>query len=223
MSDRLRILITGFGPFPGAPFNPTAPLVARLLRLRRPALNDVERFGHIFPVTYQNVDNELPELLASCRPHALLMFGLATRTRHVRIETRARNAVTMLWPDAGHARPRKGSIAGGIDALMFGPHTAKLLRTAVGTGIDARTSRDAGSYLCNYLSWRAIEATHRDGGPRLAAFVHIPLFPRRSSQRRNTAHRIAFEEMVDAGEAVLMEMVKLARQAVLHSAHPERH
>jgi pyroglutamyl-peptidase len=151
------------------------------------------------------------------------MFGLATRTRHVRIETRARNAVTMLWPDAGRARPRKGSIASGIDGLMFGPHTAKLLRAAVGTGIDARTSRDAGSYLCNYLSWRAIEATHRDGGPSLAAFVHIPPFPRGASQRRNTAHRIAFEEMVDAGEAVLMEMVKLARQAVLRPAPAERH
>ena len=28
MSEKLRILITGFGPFPGAPFNPTMPLVA---------------------------------------------------------------------------------------------------------------------------------------------------------------------------------------------------
>ncbi|MFZ2160315.1 MAG: pyroglutamyl-peptidase I, partial [Bradyrhizobium sp.] len=37
MSEKLRILITGFGPFPGAPHNPTQPLVARLLRLRRPA------------------------------------------------------------------------------------------------------------------------------------------------------------------------------------------
>jgi pyroglutamyl-peptidase len=221
--DRLRILITGFGPFPGAPFNPTGPLVARLLRLRRPALDGVERFGHIFPVTYRNVDHELPELLASCRPHALLMFGLATRTRHVRIETRARNAVTLLWPDAGRVRPRKGSIAGGIDALMFGPHTAKLLRAAVGTGIDARASRNAGSYLCNYLSWRAIEVTHRDGGPGLAAFVHVPLFPRGALQQKNAPHRIAFEEMVGAGEAMLVEMVKLTRQALLRPANPEQH
>jgi pyroglutamyl-peptidase len=219
VSDRLRILITGFGPFPGAPFNPTKLLVARLLRLRRPALSDVERFGHIFRVTYRNVDRELPELLAAHRPHALLMFGLATRTQHVRIETRARNAVTMLWPDAGRVRPRKGSIAGGNDGLMFGPHTAKLLRAAVTTGIDARASRDAGSYLCNYLSWRAIEASKRDGGPRLAAFVHVPLFPRGASQRRNPAHRITFEEMVDAGEAMLVEMAKLARKAMLREPY----
>src|ERR1700681_4770226 len=171
---KLRILITGFGPFPGAPFNPTQPLVARLLGLRRPAFSDVELSGHIFPVTYKAVDRELPELVAKRRPQALLMFGLANRTPYVRIETRARNAVTMLWPDADHTRLRKGSISGGADALMFGPHTARLLRAADSTGVDARASRDAGSYLCNYLSWRAIEATRRDDGPALAAFVHIP-------------------------------------------------
>src|SRR5258705_356163 len=103
MTHPLRILVTGFGPFPGAPFNPTQPLVARLLRLRRPAFRDVELIGHIFHVTYSTVDRELPELIARHRPHALLMFGLADRTAHVRIETRARNAVTMLWPDAGEA------------------------------------------------------------------------------------------------------------------------
>ena len=212
MSGKLRILITGFGPFPGAPYNPTQPLVARLLRLRRPAFTDVEFSGHIFPVTYKAVDRELPLVLAEHRPHALLMFGLASRTAHVRVETRARNAVTMLWPDAAQPRSRKGSIAGGADAKMFGPHTAKLLRAAVGTGLDARASRDAGSYLCNYLSWRAIEAVDADSGPRLAAFVHVPLLARDGASRRKGMPRITLEELVDAGEAMLLEMVRLARR-----------
>jgi pyroglutamyl-peptidase len=216
MSDKLRILITGFGPFPGAPYNPTQPLVARLLRLRRPALGDVELSGHIFPVTYKAVDRQLPEMLAKHRPQALLMFGLASRTPFVRIETRARNAVTTLWPDADHTRVRKGSIAGGADAMTFGTHTAKLLRAAVGTGIDARASRDAGSYLCNYLSWRAIEATCGDSGPRLAAFVHVPPLARDGArQRKGAARRVTLEELVDAGEAMLLEMVRLARRAAL--------
>jgi pyroglutamyl-peptidase len=212
LSDNPRILITGFGPFPGAPFNPTEPLVARLLSLRRPALADVELSGHIFPVTYNAVDRELPQLLAKQRPHALLMFGLASRTAHVRIKTRARNAVTTLWPDAAQTRTRKGSIASGADAMMFGPHTAKILRAALGTGVDARASRDAGSYLCNYLSWRAIEATCRGAGPRLAAFVHVPLLARDGLSRHTGA--ITLEQLVDAGEAMLLEMVKLTRRAV---------
>jgi pyroglutamyl-peptidase len=213
MSKPLRILITGFGPFPGAPFNPTMALVARLLRLRRPALGDVELTEHIFPVTYKAVDRELPEMLKQHRPHALLMFGLASRTPYVRIETRARNAVTTLWPDADHAQVRKGSIAPDAVAMMFGPHTAKLLRAALATGVDVRASRDAGSYLCNYLSWRAIEATHNADGPVLAAFVHIPPVARDGGSPRKGRHRITPEQLVDAGEAVLMEMVKLTTQA----------
>lgn len=212
MSGRLRILLTGFGPFPGAPYNPTQPLVARLSRLRRPAFDDVELASHIFPVTYAAVDRQLPEVLAKVKPDALLMFGLAARTPYLRIETRARNAVTMLWPDAANTRSSKRGIDAKADAMMFGPHTARLLRAARLTGIDARPSRDAGAYLCNYLSWRAIERVKSGGGPRLAAFIHIPLLARGNAARLKGAPRITLEELVDAGEAMLMEMVQLARK-----------
>ena len=215
---KLHILVTGFEPFPGAPYNPTQPLVARLTKLRRPALDDVELSGHIFPVTYSAVDRQLPELLKRYKPDAMLMFGLAARTSFLRIETRARNAVTMLWPDADHTRMRKGSIAGGAEAMNFGPHTERLLRAALATGIDARNSNNAGSYLCNYLSWRAIEATDRDEGPHLAAFIHIPLLARDGAPQQKGSSRITLDQLTDAGEAMLMEMIKLARSAVRESA-----
>jgi pyroglutamyl-peptidase len=218
LTNKLRILITGFGPFPGAPFNPTMPLVKRLTQLRRPAFGDVELISHIFHVTYSTVDRELPRLIAQHRPQALLMFGLADRTAHLRIETRARNAVTTLFPDADRNRARKGSIASGVDALTFGPHTAKLLRAAASTGVDARASRDAGSYLCNYLSWRAIEATDKDNGPALAAFAHVPPLARGGASQRKGATRITLEELVDAGEAMLLELVRLTRQAAREHA-----
>ncbi|MET0222662.1 MAG: pyroglutamyl-peptidase I [Tardiphaga sp.] len=205
-TDPLRILITGFGPFPGAPVNPTQSLVARLAALRRPALADVTRIAHIFDVTYATVDRDLPQLIARHRPDALLMFGLAARTPFVRIESRARNAVTLLWPDAGHTAVRRGSIVPGAHAMQFGPHTTRLLRAARGTGVDVRASRDAGRYLCNYLSWRAIEAVQRPGGPKLAAFVHIPLLARDAASSRMT-----LDEVTRAGEAVLLETLRLAR------------
>ena len=142
------------------------------------------------------------------------MFGLASRTPYVRIETRARNAVTTLWPDADHTRVRKGSIAPDADAMMFGPHTAKLLRAALATGVDVRASRDAGSYLCNYLSWRAIEAVsaaqcRRTSSRRLRACAT----GRRATPARNAsaAHHVTPEQLVDAGEAVLLEMVRSAK------------
>ncbi|MGF6431942.1 MULTISPECIES: pyroglutamyl-peptidase I [Bradyrhizobium] len=212
MSGRLRILVTGFGPFPGAPFNPTMPLVKRLTALRRPAFDDIALSSHIFDVTYAAVDRELPELIAQHRPQALLMFGLAGRTNYLRIESRARNAVTTRFPDAGRQHARKGSIEGGADARMFGPQAEKLLRAALATGIDARASRDAGSYLCNYLSWRAIEAVNGDNDLRLAQFIHVPPLAHDGTAAPGKSS-ITLEALVDAGEAMLMELVKLTRQA----------
>lgn len=214
MRERLRILVTGFRSFPGAPYNPTEKLVERLLRLRRPALEDIERIGHIFPVTYSAVDQELPALIATHRPDALLMFGLAARTPHVRIETRARNTVTQIWPDADHTQVRARTIASTTESTRrFGPHTMRLLRVAQDAGVVTKSSLSAGYYLCNYLSWRAIEAVHEPNGPRLAAFIHIPLVPRGTAiVRKGTSDRVTFEQLVDAGEAMLMETARLARR-----------
>lgn len=204
MSDRpLRILVTGFGPFPGAPRNPTQALVAWLARLRRPALADVAVIGHVFPVSYAAVDLQLPDLLARHQPHALLMFGLASRTPHLRIETRARNTLTTRWPDRDGRYNTHGAIVIGEDAMAFDPHTRRLLRAVQASGVEAKLSRDAGSYLCNYLCWRALEAARAGTGPRLAAFVHVPpVAPGPATAA----------ELTKAGEALLLQMTALARR-----------
>jgi pyroglutamyl-peptidase len=214
MGGAPRILITGFRPFPGAPYNPTEKLVERLLRLRRPAFENIERIGHVFPVTYAAIDRELPELIVRHRPDALLMFGLATRTPFIRIETRARNAVTQIWPDAAHTAVRSRMIVPGTASTRrFGPHTQRLLRAARATGIDARASLNAGAYLCNYLSWRAIEATRIPGGSRLAAFIHVPLVPRDAWSCR---YGMTLENLVETGEALLVETARLVRSRTDH-------
>lgn len=209
----LRVLLTGFGPFPGAPFNPTEQLVKRLTRLRRPAFSNIQRTSHIFTVTYGDVDRDLARLLADHRPDILLMFGLAARTPYLRVETRARNAISTIWPDAGHTRIGVGKIAPGhVDELMFGPHTGKLLRAAIQTGVPSRLSRDAGRYLCNYLCWRAIEACAITTKPPLTAFIHVPLTPRgATSQRKKAKGRVTMDDLVTAADAILFEMVRTAR------------
>lgn len=211
MTGNIRALVTGFGSFPGAPYNPTQRLVERLVRLPRPAFANAERFGHVFPVSYRAVDAQLPALLARHEPDVLLMFGLATRTPHVRIETRARNAITQLWPDADHAAVVSRTIDPTAPATRrFGPHTRRLLQAAKATGIDVRSSINAGAYLCNYLSWRAIEAAGQH--PRalpLAAFIHVPNLPR--DARSGKPGAISFEQLVDAGEVMLGALIQRAR------------
>lgn len=207
----LRALLTGFEAFPGAPYNPTPALIESLARLRRPALADVKIATHVFPVTYAAVDRELPSLLAREKPDILLMFGLAGRTPYVRIETRARNAVTTLWPDAGGRRAIKSAVIvpEGPAALNFGPFTAELFRRARATKVPVRASRDAGRYLCNYLSWRALEAAARGDAPRLTAFVHVPNVPRGAGTQGGC---VTAQDLTKIGAELVLSLVALARR-----------
>src|SRR5271166_25355 len=206
----LTVLITGFGPFPGAPFNPTEPLVRELARRPHPAFANVRRLAHVFRVSYEAVDRDLPALLASERPDALIMFGLAVRAKHVRIETRARNALTRALPDVGGRLPLSGTIlAGGPAALPLRTPAQRLLMAARATGLPVALSRDAGHYLCNYLCWRAAE-TARASAPRVTSFIHVPAV---HGTPIHWPHRPPFslDELVAAGQAIVRAAVAAAR------------
>jgi pyroglutamyl-peptidase len=170
------ILITGFGPFPRAPFNPTETLVRRLAREGRPALGGIALVIHVFRTSYAAVDRELPGLLRAHKPDALLMFGLAARTPHLRIETAARNAVAPRADIDRNAPPRRIIAPGQPGRLPLRTPAARLLSAARAARVPARLSRDAGRYVCNYLCWRAAEAG--DDGPQITAFIHVPLVRR---------------------------------------------
>lgn len=202
------ILITGFGRFPGAPFNPSGPLARAVARRRRPAFADTRRVLHIFETSYAAVDRDLPKLLAKHKPDIVLMFGLAGRTSYVRIETRARNARSILFPDVTGYRPDARTIASGKPAIRGPAPFARLLGAARATGTAARLSRDAGRYLCNYVYWRALEAS-RSGTP-LAQFIHVPWVPivkRRPGRKRRMSHAV----LVRAGEALLRALIAAHR------------
>jgi len=204
------VLITGFGPFPGAPFNPTQALARRLAARRRPALADVDRVAHVFRTSYAAVDAELPRLIAKHRPDVLLMFGLAGGTPHLRIETRARNAASLLVPDAGGGKLRAASIrTGGPAALAGRAPFQRMVNAARCVRVKARLSRNAGSYLCNYVYWRGIEASSRNRPVPVVAFVHVPGV-RRVSKAPGARRRLTLSDLARAGEAVLLALVAAA-------------
>jgi len=225
------ILITGFGRFPGSPVNPSGPVATRLASCRRPAFTEMRRVAHVFATRYDAVDGELPALLAREKPDIIIMFGVAARTHRVRIEERARNRIALL-PDAGGYRPPQHIIAPHRDALRNPLPTARLVKAARAAGVTAAPSRNAGTYLCNYIYWRALEATARPGGPRFVIFVHLPPIgltrrPKRrlqnrrykrrrpakqraEKQRTGTRRAARLNDLVRAGEAILVGMVSLA-------------
>lgn len=198
------VLITGFGPFPGAPFNPTGLLIERLSRMRRPALAGVTIVPHVFQTSYEAVDRELPKLIASHKPDALLMFGLAPRAKTLRIETRARNALAFLPDVSGQSLRRHTIVKGGPSALALPARARHLFAASRTARIPLVVSRDAGRYLCNYLCWRAAEAA-MENGPRLAAFVHFPPVARKVS-RKGKKRRLTVDDLSRSAACFLLAM-----------------
>ena len=85
------------------------------------------------------------------------MFGLAARTPYVRIETQARNTVSFS-PDAGGRVRLVRCIGRGAPAALGGRAPfRRLVTVARAARVPTQLSRNAGSYLCNYVYWRGIE------------------------------------------------------------------
>ncbi len=210
----MRVVLAGFGPFPGAPFNPSGVLARRLARRRRPAFASLTRHAHVFATSYAAVDRDLPALFAE-EPEIVLLFGLAARRRHVCIETRARNAVSVLFPDANRYRPADSVIApGGPNARYGRAPFARLVGAIRAAKVPARASRDAGRYLCNYIYWRALEQAKNQGPP--VVFVHIPAMshnprPRHRAGQRKKRRPPSFANLVAAAERLLIALAAASR------------
>jgi pyroglutamyl-peptidase len=209
-----RVLITGFGAFPGVRFNPTARLARQLAVMQRPGLVNVVRIAHVFQTSYAAVERALPALLAEVRPDVVLLFGVATRTPYLRVETRALNHRSALFADAGGRRPTTRAITPRAPIAVRGnaPHH-RLAIAARRAGVPARLSHDAGSYLCNYVYWRTLELT---GWNRpLVQFIHVPTVRR---EPRSVAHgrSVTLDDLTRAGAKMLMELVAAARNRVSH-------
>lgn len=168
--SRPRLLLTGFGPFPGAPRNPTAEVVARLAERGVGDRLGVDIVPHVFSTTWSALD-DLAGLLAEARPDIVLHLGLKRRARSIAVETFGRNRVSMAAVDAEGRRPR-GSVLDG-DAPPRLASTLPVRRIAIriaGLGLPVEVSTDAGRYLCNGLLWQSL----RLSGERPTGFLHLP-------------------------------------------------
>ncbi|MCS0494236.1 peptidase C15 [Ancylobacter sp. MQZ15Z-1] len=166
-----RILITGFGRFPGAPANPSGPLARALARSRRLGVARAEAL--VLPTLWDEAAR-FAQTLDRLDPDIVLMVGLAGRRSRVGVETLGRCA-TGLFPDAGRRRPAARRLAAGgaaPDVIGCAAAGAPLLHALRQAGVPACGSRDAGRYVCNALAYAAYGWARRRG--RIAVFIHIP-------------------------------------------------
>jgi len=168
----VRVLVTGFGPFPGMPDNASATMMKALGQSA--AAPGVEHFTEIIPVVWADARRVARDAIARVKPHAILHFGVSKRAAGFEIETRAINISGPKEDYAGVARPGKPLELSGKPVLhaTLPPH---MLLTALRRGgSPAQLSRNAGRYLCNALFYWSLAGA--SAGDPLVGFIHMPSF-----------------------------------------------
>jgi pyroglutamyl-peptidase len=175
-----RVLITGFGPFPGVPVNASMPLLAELTARVPRLFPGVHLSTAVLATEWLAAPQRLDRLLAEKRPDVALHFGVSPRARGFELELRARNACSAVPDASGALPPDDKCVAGGAEHLPVSLPVRQIAQRLRRLGIPAFLSRDAGAYLCNaalYHSLRLARAAPR----RRVGFIHIPAALARSA------------------------------------------
>jgi pyroglutamyl-peptidase len=161
----MRVLLTGFGPFPGRPENRSAEFV------RAARLEEHEVVREVLRTSFQASEDwalDFPK-----RFDRIVHLGVASSG--YRLETCARNQCTQTQADAdgccfSHAEVVPGGEARLDSTFPVADAVAELARA----GFSVAASDDAGSYVCNFLYYRSLLAARRCGVDPRIVFLHVP-------------------------------------------------
>lgn len=166
----VRILVTGFGPFPGVTCNASEALVRRLGS--GSFLPEVALSTEVIPVLWAGARAVARAAISRAKPHAVLHFGVSKRVTAFEVESQAFNRGGQKRDQHGFVRHAQPLVRFGQTVLPATLPASALVRALRRDGYPAQLSRDAGRYLCNALFyWSLSDAL--GGSPRIA-FVHIP-------------------------------------------------
>jgi pyroglutamyl-peptidase len=206
----VRVLVTGFGPFPGVPVNASATVAEALMRTA--PIAGVNLFAEVIPVDWDHAAEVSREAIAKHRPHAILHFGVAKRAAKFEVETRALNMSTAREDNNGRKRGARCLEAGGPLVRESTLPAGLLLRALRQSGYPAVLSRNAGRYLCNAILYTSLGAASGNGGP-LVAFVHLPAF----GVEGNVSPLFTLDDAVDGARI----LVRASAAAVLRTRRLE--
>lgn len=169
-----RVLVTGFGPFPDVPQNPSELLVRRIAGGALRPRPGIQLTTEILPTEWHRVSQIAPGLRERHGADIVLHVGVATKAHRLRIETMARNR-TQNSPDAAGNLPPNAQVNPGAPPLLVSALPAGRISLSLRSrGIAASPSKDAGAYLCNSIFYQSLRHTGLAGRPANVLFIHIP-------------------------------------------------
>jgi len=220
---RTRVLVTGFGPFPGVPVNATMRLLPELAQAAPRLFPDVRFAFAVLPTEWAAGPRHLQLLLAEVAPDLALHLGVSARARGFELEQRACNACAAT-PGAAGALPAAAAVLGvGPQYLPASLPLRHIMARLRRLGIAAFISRDAGAYLCNAALYHSLLcAKDAAGCGRRVGFVHIPATlarPGGANRGRSGACPLTWQQALDGALEILAISLRRTHRR-LDRAHP---
>jgi pyroglutamyl-peptidase len=203
------ILVTGFEPFAGLAYNPSA-AIAETLNGRN--VHGRAIVGRLLPVDFSRYAAALENLLREVEPEIYVGFGLAAGEDMIRIERFGVNLADFDIADNAGARHRGLAIEpDGPAARSSSLPCAEIRAALLEAGIPARLSNSAGSYLCNATLYSGLGLCAARRIP--CGFIHLPYASAQVAELlragkgplngESLAPSLPIETMVAAAEIVL--------------------
>lgn len=156
----MRVLITGFEPFHDHKENPSAKLLPLFAGEAQTLLLPVS-----FERAWQILEPKLQE-----NWDAVLLLGLAGDRKDICLELVALNGMSAQRPDNdGRAILFQAIEPQGEAAMLSEWPLHEWAQQAQARGLPIKVSLSAGSFVCNYIYYKARQTTTK------ALFVHVPL------------------------------------------------
>ncbi len=201
-----QTLLTGFGPFGTVACNPTERLVRYFA--------ETEVAGHdlttcVLPTSFTRAPEMFRAALADGgrdgRPFDyVLMLGVASGSKHWRVERMGRNRDEAPLPDIDDFTPPTRRIDPDAPEVLPVHFPVETLVTALeGTGLPVVASDSAGAYLCNHLLFAALNHLQNRNHPARAGFLHVPADEQTFASNRTTAPQFPFAQHIQAVQVVL--------------------
>lgn len=168
-----RILVTGFGPFPGVPFNASEHLLGTLDGLALPIVPKPRLVTAALPTDWLRAAASFGDLVAKVKPDIVLHFGVSHSATGFVIETCAYNQTSARLDCAGASAPARRIRWDAPDRLSATMPAARIVQRLRQEGLPAQLSRDPGRYLCNAVFLESLLLAHRRR-IGFACFAHIP-------------------------------------------------
>lgn len=171
----MKALVIGFEGYQGRVSNPAA-AVAHALNGK--TVGKAAVTGASIPVAYSGLRERLWKLIDAHEPSLVLGLGLWPGEPVIRIEQLAYNCADFEMPDEEAYLARGERLAPeGPKALEATVPTERIVGELLISGIPARCSQTAGTFLCNAMFYLLLEAAESKYAGMKCGFVHLPYLP----------------------------------------------